>query len=375
MEAALGLLGLGHPVSIQLELDGAAERRHTRVGGAGDGGAGIGLGGKPADDGTHRPGHGHGGGGGGGGGHGGHGGGGGGGGGGGAQLLPVYTERETVAGRLSLTVKEGKAIAHLGVTVEFVGAIDMVYDREQSTEFTSLVRDVDDAGTLTGTRQYAFSFPGVEKAYDTYAGINVRLRYFVRVTVVRPQYTPNVVREFDIAVQHVDAGPAGVGAPASAGGAAAGGGAPPARAPRPSAPIRMEVGIEDALHIEFEFNKSHYHLSDVLLGKVFFLLVRIKIKRMEVEIRKRESAGSGASVYNDTDTVAKFEVMDGAPVRGECIPIRMFLAAYPALTPTYRSVNNKFSVKYYVNLVLVDEDDRRYFKQSEINLRRASLVD
>lgn len=96
---------------------------------------------------------------------------------------------------------------------------------------------------------------------------------------------------------------------------------------------------------------------------------------MEVEIRKRESAGSGASVYNDTDTVAKFEVMDGAPVRGECIPIRMFLAAYPALTPTYRSVNNKFSVKYYVNLVLVDEEDRRYFKQSEIHLRRASLVD
>jgi hypothetical protein len=33
------------------------------------------------------------------------------------------------------------------------------------------------------------------------------------------------------------------------------------------------------------------------------------------------------------------------------------------LTPTYRNVNNKFSVKYYLNLVLVDEEDRRYFKQ------------
>lgn len=336
MEAALGLLGLGHPVSIQLELDGAADRRHTRVGGAGDGGAGIGLGGKDADGGGgHRPGNG----GGGGGDHGQ----GGGSGGGGVQVLPVYTERETVAGRLSLAVKEGKAIAHVGVTVEFVGAIDMVYDREQSTEFTSLVRDVDDAGTLTGTRQYAFSFPGVEKAYDTYAGINVRLRYFVRVTVVRPQYTPNVVREFDIAVQHVDeerdGGSGGYGAVPDGGDgrpaavAAPSSGAVSASPSRPSAPIRMEVGIEDALHIEFEFNKSHYHLADVLLGKVFFLLVRIKIKRMEVEIRKRESAGSGASVYNDTDTVAKFEVMDGAPVRGECIPIRMFLAAYPALTP------------------------------------------
>ena len=28
-----------------------------------------------------------------------------------------------------------------------------------------------------------------------------------------------------------------------------------------------------------------------------------------------------------------------------------------------RDVNKKFSVRYYVNLVLVDEEERRYFKQ------------
>jgi len=32
----------------------------------------------------------------------------------------------------------------------------------------------------------------------------------------------------------------------------------------------------------------------------------------------------------------------------------------PQLTPTFRSVNNKFSVKYFLNLVLVDEEDRRW---------------
>jgi hypothetical protein len=41
---------------------------------------------------------------------------------------------------------------------------------------------------------------------------------------------------------------------------------------------------------------------------------------------------------------------------------RLFLAPYD-LTPTYALVHNKFSVKYYLNLVLVDEEDRRYFKQ------------
>ena len=49
-------------------------------------------------------------------------------------------------------------------------------------------------------------------------------------------------------------------------------------------------------------------------------------------------------------------------IQGENIPIRLFLNGYD-LTPTMRDVNKKFSVRYYLNLVLIDEEDRRYFKQ------------
>lgn len=59
---------------------------------------------------------------------------------------------------------------------------------------------------------------------------------------------------------------------------------------------------------------------------------------------------------------------------GECVPIRLFLS-HLDLTPTYRSVNNVFSVKYYLNLVLVDEEDRRYFKQQEVIFWRKSPND
>lgn len=48
---------------------------------------------------------------------------------------------------------------------------------------------------------------------------------------------------------------------------------------------------------------------------------------------------------------------------------RLYLSPYD-LTPTYSNIQNKFSVKYYLNLVLVDEEDRRYFKQQEIQLFR-----
>ena len=47
---------------------------------------------------------------------------------------------------------------------------------------------------------------------------------------------------------------------------------------------------------------------------------------------------------------------------GETIPIRLFLGGFE-LTPTFREVNKKFSVRYYLNLVLIDEENRRYFKQ------------
>ena len=61
------------------------------------------------------------------------------------------------------------------------------------------------------------------------------------------------------------------------------------------------------------------------------------------------------------------------PVRGESIPIRLFLGGFDSLTPSFRNVetpSNKFSVKYFLNLVLIDEEDRRYFKQQEITLYR-----
>jgi vacuolar protein sorting-associated protein 26 len=104
----------------------------------------------------------------------------------------------------------------------------------------------------------------------------------------------------------------------------------------------MEVGIEDCLHIEFEYNKSkcvlssslscssfadpslrssRYHLKDVVIGKIYFLLVRIKVKYMEVGLIRRESTGSGPNLYNESETLTKFEIMDGAPVRGESIPV------------------------------------------------------
>ena len=70
--------------------------------------------------------------------------------------------------------------------------------------------------------------------------------------------------------------------------------------------ICFQVGIEECLHIEFEYNKSKYHLKDVIVGKIYFLLVRIKIKHMEIAIIKRETTGSGPNTFHENETIAKW---------------------------------------------------------------------
>uniref|UniRef100_A0A1B6L663 Vacuolar protein sorting-associated protein 26 n=1 Tax=Graphocephala atropunctata TaxID=36148 RepID=A0A1B6L663_9HEMI len=256
----------------------------------------------------------------------------------------LYYDGESVSGKVNILLKKpGSKLEHQGIKIEFIGQIELYYDRGNHHEFTSLVKELARPGELFQNTTYNFEFLNVEKPFESYTGSNVRLRYFLRVTIVRR--LSDIIKDLDLAVHTLSS------------------------YPDMNNSIKMEVGIEDCLHIEFEYNKCKYHLKDVIVGKIYFLLVRIKIKHMEIAIIKRETTGSGPHTFTENETIAKYEIMDGAPVRGESIPIRVFLAGYD-LTPTMRDINKKFSVKYFLNLVLMDEEDRRYFKQQEITLWR-----
>eukprot|EP01097_Dermamoeba_algensis_P001754 TRINITY_DN1661_c0_g1_i1.p1 TRINITY_DN1661_c0_g1~~TRINITY_DN1661_c0_g1_i1.p1 ORF type:complete len:326 (-),score=75.08 TRINITY_DN1661_c0_g1_i1:144-1121(-) len=260
--------------------------------------------------------------------------------------LLLYHANETVAGQIELKLKSGtKSILHNGIKVELIGQIELYYDRSNTYDFTTLLLDLAQPGELTSDITYPFKFPNAEMAYESYVGQNVRLRYLIRFTINVRKSISNITKEQEFWVNVFQP------------------------EPEINNSIKMEVGIEDCLHIEFEYNKSKYHLKDVVIGKVYFLLVRIKVKHMEICLLKRESTGTGNNIYNESETITKFETMDGAPVRGESIPIRLFLSGFD-LTPSYKNIHNKFSVRYYLNLVLVDEEDRRYFKQQEITLWR-----
>ncbi|OMJ17719.1 Vacuolar protein sorting-associated protein 26B [Smittium culicis] len=232
------------------------------------------------------------------------------------ESAPLYFDGEAVSGKVLISVADNQKLIHNGIKAEFIGTIEMFYDRGQQYNFVMMAQEIASPGEIKNTVSFPFEFKNAEKQFETYIGINVKLRYFVRITIMKR--VGKVEKEKDLWVHSYIIPPEINGS------------------------IKMEVGIEDCLHIEFEYNKS-----------------------------KRETTGAVPNQYNESETVTKYEIMDGAPVRGEIIPIRLFLGGFE-LTPTYRDVNKKFSTRYYLNLVLVDEENRRYFKQQEVTIYRES---
>lgn len=267
------------------------------------------------------------------------------------EPLLLYYDGETIAGMVDVNLKKSnvKKVDHKGVRVEVTGQIELFNDRGNTHDFLFLVKHLAGPESLTSDRSYEFEFPNVEKPHESYHGTNVRLRYFVKATVMRGMAQPNITQELEFVVHMLSAYP---------------------NVPNP---LKMEVGIEDSLHIEFEYNKSRYHLDEAIIGKISFILVRVKIKHMEIDLIRREQTGSGPSNYMEQESIGKYEIMDGGPAKGEVIPIRLFLKSFQG-QPTMKEVAKKFSVRYFLNLVLVDEEDRRYFKQQEITLWRKAYL-
>ena len=137
------------------------------------------------------------------------------------ELEPLFllTANDNVAGTVQIKYK-GKKVEHLGIKIELIGQIEFMHDSGNPHEFTSLVRDLEDAGEITADKIFNFEFNNVEKQYETYNGNNVRLRYFLRCRVSR-QYASNITKVLDLAVQNL------------------------AQEPEVNNSIKMEVGIED----------------------------------------------------------------------------------------------------------------------------------
>ena len=261
--------------------------------------------------------------------------------------LPAFYDKENVTGEVQISISS-RSFSHNGIKIMLVGIIENNDEGKTSSQFITLTKELDPPGTLRNqVSKFKFAFSNVEMDYESYRGIEVNVRYLLKVIISAS--LRNLTWEREIGVIK-----------------------PERKEVLESLndPIKMEVGIGDWLHLSFELEKSKYATKGTCTGKVTFKKVNNKLKNMLLQIIRRETI---IGAYVDNTVICKYEIMDGAPFKNDTIPIRFFLTPYE-LTPTYPNVNNRFSVNYFINLVLYDDNDKRYYKQHEIILYRIPRI-
>lgn len=253
---------------------------------------------------------------------------------------------------------------HYGIRIDFCGVLDFPGGLRPSTTFCHLSSNLAAEGRLKSTQiaEFPFEFKRVELPHESYHGRHLEIKYFVRVSVKRGlgsdlqgqraiwvrDYTPPLIPETAInSVDVIDAIDVIDG-------------------------WKLEVGLEDQLHINFTSPKSHFALTDCIEGELHFSLVNLKIKSADLSLVRREIVGNHIT---DQEVLQRYQIIDGPPQRHDTIPFKLPLRNLRDLTPSLRDVEKIGSLLYFVNLIIYDVEGRRYFKQQEVKLYRKSESD
>ena len=261
-----------------------------------------------------------------------------------SERFPTFFNGEDISGHAELRLLS-KSLKHKGIRAELHGVIEKYGNLKKTKSILNMDQDICGPEEVTKDKiSLEFNFQNVKMPYESYKGDYASVRYFIKIIIISTVKNTEYEKEFAVVNPHNSS-----------------------ILQKNDEPIKMQVGMKNKLSLAIYFQHKNYNCRGTLKGFIAFNYLNINLKFMEVQIVRREV------IFGDKKCepayVARYELIDGVPNKNEKIPIRFFLKSYN-LTPTYPNIDNIFFVKYYLNLVIADDNDNRYFKQKEICLFR-----
>ena len=262
----------------------------------------------------------------------------------------IYTSQEPITAHITLTPVEIASFDHLGVELCLIGEI-LNFDTKCASYFLSKRIELLKEGTLCKPTTFTHAFRGVDFVYESYNGEHFSVMYYIQLKITRKVFNSVKVYNKYFIVQHVQDAPLIVGN------------------------CRMEIGMSDKLHMEYELFENKFHLNDVITGRLFFKEVLTMIRNIEIVLLRKEKVRTLTSCDKDDEmmnfdycVVGISEACDGQPMEGNVIPFRMYLKGR-GLSPTVKR-GEVFSVNYYVKIQVVLENEKVLYKNQEVVLWR-----
>ena len=275
---------------------------------------------------------------------------------------PTFYGSEPIKGSIQIILNNSQKLNHSGIKIELIGEIDIhindndaensMNSNNQFNRFLSLTNNISSQGTLNKEINiFNYEFKSIEKPYDSYRGKKFSIKYVLLVTLNIGLST--IKKEKEICIFNCDKNIKKINKLFA----------------NDNNKIKVEIGVENLLHVCFELDRKNFHLKDVITGKVSFKKINLELENMSLKIIKIESL---FGKEGDIEPLGIYEIMDGSPSSTEdVIYFKMYLKGYNNLSQTIKNeMNNNINVSYYISLEICDSENRNFFKKIEINLFR-----
>ena len=246
---------------------------------------------------------------------------------------PVFIHGDTIKGKLSITPKS-PPFEHTGVRVSINGIYQNSEGLTQERFFTKTL-DLLPPGVLSRPLKSPFTFTRVAVPYPTYLGKELRIVYYVECDAggILARRRFYILRPTEIVER----------------------------------PLTKSIGIENLIHLDVAIRSTVIDARRCFIGALYMTLSRVRMIHMNLELHRVEKLWTdGACDYTGEDeTLMDFEIMDGAPVRGTMIPIRMFVGECKCW-PSPKEPGCRITCDYYLKIRGLDEAENSYIKRIPI---------
>jgi vacuolar protein sorting-associated protein 26 len=266
--------------------------------------------------------------------------------------FPVYFLNDKISGEILIELNQNKFLEHKGIKINLIGII------QKQNEI--LNKFYDDYLNLTSNEKinneitkinFDFSLKkNIEN--ESFYGTFIKIKYFLLVTIFLDN--KNLTNKKEIVIL------------------------------KPTLiedykkftnfPMKIEIGVENKIHVILEINKNNYFLRDIIIGKVIFVNVNIIIKTMFIQIIRKENLNFNNEFSSETIVLNNFEIMDDNIEKNNEILFRFYLNGIKNLTPNYENIDKKIKIEYFLNIEIIDVNNNRFFKKIEIKLTRLNKM-
>ena len=268
---------------------------------------------------------------------------------------PIFSYNDDVSVKITINPKNvSNNFEHLGIIIYLKGDFENLQNNRNIITFLNNKKILLNAGDLTKSISLTSNFTNNNFLIESYNGNNFNINYYIEIKIIRKFLGTEKKYKKIFFIKNLN------------------------KAPIINGNIRLEIGVSNKLHMEYELFESKFHLNDVITGKIFIVDINTLVNYIELNLIKKETVYCEIEGLNkkqqkfENIIVGRMEICDGQPYEKTIIPFRFYLKGRN-LSPTVKN-NDLFSIKYYIKFIVVLENEKILYKSQEIFLYRKEYI-